>query len=63
MKTGKVKFFNNEKGFGFITREDGSNDVFVHKSGLIDQIREDDQVEFELEDTPKGACAVNVKKV
>lgn len=63
MKTGKVKFFNNEKGFGFITSEDGSKDVFVHKTGLIDQIREDDQVEFELEETPKGPSAINVKKV
>lgn len=63
MKTGKVKFFNDEKGFGFIAREDGNKDVFVHKSGLIDQIREDDQVAFELEDTPKGESAVNVKKI
>lgn len=62
MKTGKVKFFNNEKGFGFITSDDSNQDVFVHKSGVIGQIREDDQVEFELEDTPKGPSAVNVKK-
>lgn len=62
MKTGKVKFFNNEKGFGFIASDETDKDVFVHKSGLIDQIREDDQVEFELEDTPRGPSAISVKK-
>lgn len=62
MKTGKVKFFNNEKGFGFISSDESDKDVFVHKSGLIDQIREDDQVEFEIEDTPRGPSAISVKK-
>lgn len=62
MKTGKVKFFNNEKGFGFIKDDETDKDVFVHKSGLIDPIREDDNVSFEVEDTPKGPSAINVKK-
>lgn len=62
MKTGTVKFFNNEKGFGFIKDNDTNKDVFVHKSGLIDRIYEDDQVTFEVEDTPKGPSAINVKK-
>jgi CspA family cold shock protein len=62
MKTGTVKFFNNEKGFGFIKEDETNKDVFVHKSGLIDPIREDDRVSFEIEDNPKGPSAINVKK-
>ncbi|WP_111707091.1 cold-shock protein [Lutibacter citreus] len=63
MKTGTVKFFNESKGFGFVT-EDGSNtDYFVHISGLIDEIREGDTVEFELKEGKKGLNAVNVKVV
>ena len=62
MKTGVVKFFNTEKGFGFI-KEDGTNEeIFVHKTGLIDTIREDDQVTFETERGQKGLNAVDVKK-
>lgn len=63
MKKGTVKFFNEEKGFGFIKPEDSSQDVFVHKTGLIDRIREDDEVEFEVEQGQRGLNAVNVKKV
>jgi len=62
MKTGTVKFFNNEKGFGFIKEDETNKDVFVHKTGLIDNIREDDKVSFEIEDNPKGPSAINVKK-
>ena len=61
MNKGTVKFFNETKGFGFII-EDGSNqDHFVHVSGLIDEIREGDSVEFELTEGKKGLNAVNVK--
>jgi CspA family cold shock protein len=61
MNKGTVKFFNDSKGFGFIT-EDGSNsEHFVHVSGLIDDIREGDAVEFDLQEGRKGLNAVNVR--
>lgn len=63
MKTGKVKFFNDEKGFGFILPSDSGEDIFVHKTGLIDRIRENDEVEFEVEQGRKGLNAVNVRVV
>lgn len=63
MTKGKVKFFNETKGFGFIKEEDSNIEHFVHASGLIDEIREDDTVEFELEEGKKGLNAVNVKVV
>ncbi len=61
MQTGTVKFFNNAKGFGFITEDDTNTEHFVHISGLIDEIREDDKVEFELKEGKKGMNAVNVR--
>jgi cold shock protein len=63
MKQGTVKFFNNSKGFGFIKPADGGEDIFVHSSGLIDQIRENDQVKYEVEKGKKGLNAVNVEVV
>ncbi|ALU74872.1 cold-shock protein [Tenacibaculum finnmarkense genomovar finnmarkense] len=63
MSTGTVKFFNDTKGFGFITEEGVEKDHFVHISGLIDEIREGDQVEFDLEEGKKGPNAVNVKVI
>jgi cold shock protein len=60
MKQGKVKFFNSTKGFGFITPTDGSADVFVHESGLVDKIKDNDLVEFETERGRKGINAVQV---
>ncbi|MDM1050070.1 MULTISPECIES: cold-shock protein [Sphingobacterium] len=61
MQEGKVKFFNNTKGFGFITPNDGSADIFVHTTGLRDNIRENDTVTFDVEKTPKGLSATNVR--
>lgn len=63
MKKGTVKFFNDSKGFGFIIDEESKTEYFVHVSGLIDEIREDDHVEFELKEGRKGLNAVNVKVV
>ncbi|MFM1876364.1 MAG: hypothetical protein RL266_2101 [Bacteroidota bacterium] len=63
MKKGTVKFFNDSKGFGFIIDAESKTEYFVHVSGLIDEIREDDQVEFELKEGRKGLNAVNVKVV
>jgi CspA family cold shock protein len=59
MKTGTVKFFNETKGFGFITDENGT-DVFVHATGLNDEIRENDSVTFEVQQGKKGLNAINV---
>ncbi len=61
MSNGTVKFFNNAKGFGFIAPDDGSKDVFVHANGLTDEIREGDKVTFDVEESPKGLNAINVK--
>lgn len=60
---GTVKFFNETKGFGFIKSNDSQADIFVHSSGLIDTIRENDQVEYDEERGKKGMNAVNVKLV
>lgn len=60
METGTVKFFNDQKGFGFIATEK-SGDIFVHATGLIDEIRENDKVKFEVEKGKKGLNAVNVE--
>ena len=57
---GTVKFFNETKGFGFITPSDSSADIFVHSSGLVDQIRENDKVEYQEERGKKGMNAVKV---
>ncbi|KFF10280.1 cold-shock protein [Chryseobacterium soli] len=61
MQQGTVKFFNETKGFGFISPSNGGQDVFVHTSGLIDSIRENDVVTFELQNGAKGVNAINVK--
>lgn len=63
MKNGTVKFFNEAKGFGFITEEGSNQDYFVHISGLVDEIKQGDNVEFELTEGRKGLNAVNVKAV
>jgi len=61
MATGKVKWFNTEKGFGFIAPDDGSKDIFVHATA-IDQglLHDDDQVQYEVGEGKKGPCAENV---
>jgi CspA family cold shock protein len=61
MSTGTVKFFNNSKGFGFIKDDESENEYFVHVTGLIDEIRENDKVQFDLTEGKKGLNAVNVK--
>ena len=61
MKDGKVKFFNQSKGFGFIKDSETQEEYFVHVTGLIDKIKEDDDVTFELQEGRKGLNAVNVK--
>ena len=61
MKKGKVKFFNESKGFGFILDAETGKDVFVHSSGLKDQVREGDEVTFDVEEGKRGLNAVNVK--
>ncbi|WP_020532145.1 cold-shock protein [Flexithrix dorotheae] len=62
MKEGTVKFFNDSKGFGFIKDSESDEEYFVHVSGLIDEVRQDDRVTFELKEGKKGMNAVNVRQ-
>jgi cold shock protein len=61
MNNGTVKFFNDSKGFGFIKDTASGNEYFVHVSGLVDEIRENDEVSFDLQDGRKGLNACNVR--
>jgi len=61
VEQGNVKFFNNTKGFGFITAADSKEEIFVHKSGLVDKVSKEDKVLFETETTSKGLNAINVR--
>lgn len=61
MKTGKVKFFNETKGFGFIVDDESGKDVFVHATGLKDQVKPNDKVEYDLRDEKRGPSAVDVR--
>jgi cold shock protein len=63
MSKGTVKFFNNSKGFGFIKDDTSDKEYFVHVTGLIDEIRENDQVSFDLQEGNKGLNAINVKVI
>jgi len=63
MSTGIVKFFNETKGFGFIRLDENGQEVFVHATGLVDKVKENDKVEFEISEGRKGVNAVNVKKI
>jgi cold shock protein len=63
MAEGTVKFFNESKGFGFIQPSSGEKDIFVHVSGLQDDIRENDKVSYDVENGKKGLNAVNVRVI
>ncbi len=63
MKSGKIKFFDTTKGFGFIVEDGTNNEHFVHVSGLIDEVKENDSVTFDLKDGKKGPNAVNVRLI
>ncbi len=63
MYTGKVKFFHEAKGFGFVVDEDSGREYFVHISGLIDAVQKNEKVSFELADGERGKNAVNVKLI
>ncbi|MEO4006901.1 MULTISPECIES: cold shock domain-containing protein [unclassified Flavobacterium] len=62
MQEGTVKFFNESKGFGFIFQESNNTDIFVHSTGLLDNIKENDKVVFDVEKGRKGLTAINVKR-
>ena len=63
MKKGTVKFFNESKGFGFIIDDESKTEYFVHVSGLIDEVQEGDNVEYDLKEGRKGLNANNVKAI
>lgn len=68
MQYGKVKWFDAEKGFGFIEPEDGGKDIFVHRNnienlGFQEGLNDGEEVEFDVEDTPKGLSAIEVRRV
>ncbi|MDN3493617.1 cold shock domain-containing protein [Winogradskyella sp. APC 3343] len=62
-KEGTVKFFNFKKGFGFITLKDSDEEIFVHKSNLVDKIRDKNRVSFNIEQSDKGPIATNVRVI
>lgn len=63
MRTGTVKFFNDDKGFGFIVDDENGEELFVHISGTIDEITKGDSVSFEIAEGNKGPNAVDVKRM
>lgn len=63
MPEGTVKFFDQDKGFGFIKPDDGGKDVYVNRDNIVDMINDGDRVTYSLEETPKGPSAIGVRKV
>ena len=63
MPTGTVKFFLNQKGFGFIIDDETKEEIFIHVSGLVDKVKAEDKVSFELEEDKKGKKANSVEKI
>lgn len=63
MPTGKVKFFNERKGFGFIIDDETQHDVFVHATGLAEKVMENDLVSFEITEDKRGKKAIDVRKL
>jgi cold shock protein len=63
MLTGTVKFYNDAKGFGFIVDDASQSDVFVHATGLVDKVAQNDKVTYDVKDGKKGPNAINVKKL
>ena len=62
MLTGIVKFYHTDKGWGFITPDDGGSDIFLHRSNIVGSVKEGDSVTYNVEDGPKGPKAVNVER-
>lgn len=62
METGTIKFFNEKKGYGFIVDDKSQKDVFVHHTGLVDKVSNDERVSFEIAEDKKGVKAINVQR-
>ena len=60
---GRIKFFNTEKGYGFITDTENAKDYFVHVTGLLEEVKQDEEVTFEITEGDRGLKAINVKKI
>ncbi len=63
MQKGIIKFFNESKGYGFIKEDETNREIFVHVTGLIDKVRQNDNVSFEVTEGKRGLNAINVKKI
>ncbi|MFO7978031.1 MAG: cold shock domain-containing protein [Bacteroidales bacterium] len=62
METGIIKFFNEKKGYGFIVDDKSEKDVFVHHTGLVDIVTNNDKVSYEISEDERGKKAINVRK-